>query len=154
VSTELIDQTDPPSPDLKIVGIGVAAVVAVVAWAALGEDSFDSASSTTLSWVLDNFAWLFVIAADVFLVLCVVIAMSRFDRIRLGPDDSEPEFTNLAWIAMTFSAGMGIGLMFHGVGEPLRHYLTPPPASGAEAGTGEAARSAMEYSFFHRTLTP
>ncbi|MET9379100.1 hypothetical protein ABZX98_34020 [Streptomyces sp. NPDC002992] len=64
MSTEPIDQTDPPSPDLKVAGIGVAAVVAVVASAALGQDSFDSASSTAPSRVLDNFAWLFVIAAD------------------------------------------------------------------------------------------
>jgi choline-glycine betaine transporter len=90
MSTELIDQSDPPSPDLKIVGIGVAAVVAVVAWAALGEDSFDSASSTALSWVLDNFAWLFVIAADVFLVLCVVIAMSRFAGSGSAPTTRNP----------------------------------------------------------------
>ncbi|MFB7352652.1 BCCT family transporter [Streptomyces gardneri] len=145
---------DPHTPDGKVIGIGVAAVVAAVAWAALGEDSFDSASSTALRWVLSNFAWLFVIAADTFLVLCVVIALSRFGRIRLGPDDSEPEFTNLAWIAMMFSAGMGIGLMFYGVGEPLQHFLSPPPASGVPAGSGAAARTAMEYSFFHWTLTP
>ncbi|MFE0734983.1 BCCT family transporter [Streptomyces sp. NPDC058855] len=143
-----------PAPDRKVIGIGVAAVVAAVAWAALGERSFDSASATALGWVLDNFAWLFVVAADLFLVLCVVIALSRFGRIRLGADDSEPEFTNLAWIAMMFSAGMGIGLMFYGVGEPLQHFLDPPPASGATAGTGTAALSAMEYSFFHWTLTP
>ncbi|MFI1717418.1 BCCT family transporter [Streptomyces litmocidini] len=141
-------------PDGKVIGIGVAAVVAVAGWAALGEDSFDSASSSALKWVLSNFAWLFVVAADAFLVLCVVIALSRFGRIRLGADDSEPEFTNLAWIAMMFSAGMGIGLMFYGVGEPLTHFLNPPPASGASAGTGAAALTAMEYSFFHWTLTP
>ncbi|WP_030694481.1 BCCT family transporter [Streptomyces globisporus] len=141
-------------PDGKVIGIGGAAVVAVVGWAALGEDSFDSASSSALKWVLANFAWLFVVAADTFLVLCVVIALSRFGRIRLGADDSEPEFTNLAWIAMMFSAGMGIGLMFYGVGEPLTHFLSPPPASGASAGTGAAALTAMEYSFFHWTLTP
>ncbi|MFE1902140.1 BCCT family transporter [Streptomyces gardneri] len=145
---------DAHAPDGKVIGIGVAAVVAAVAWAALGEDSFDSASSTALRWVLSNFAWLFVIAADTFLVLCVVIALSRFGRIRLGADDSEPEFTNLAWIAMMFSAGMGIGLMFYGVGEPLQHFLSPPPASGVPAGSGAAARTAMEYSFFHWTLTP
>jgi choline/carnitine/betaine transport len=104
--------------------------------------------------VLANFAWLFVIAADVFLVMCVVLAISRFGRIRLGADDSEPEFTNLAWIAMMFSAGMGIGLMFYGVGEPLTHYLNPPPASGAAPRTGDAARAALDYSFFHWTLTP
>ncbi|GGV05680.1 choline transporter [Streptomyces litmocidini] len=141
-------------PDGKVIGIGVAAVVAVVGWAALGEDSFDGASSSALKWVLSNFAWLFVVAADAFLVLCVVIALSRFGRIRLGADDSEPEFTNLAWIAMMFSAGMGIGLMFYGVGEPLTHFLDPPPASGAPAGSGAAALTAMEYSFFHWTLTP
>ncbi|QES52199.1 choline transporter [Streptomyces venezuelae] len=130
------------------------AVLAVVAWAALAKDSFDSASSSALAWVLANFAWLFVIAADVFLVMCVVLAISRFGRIRLGADDSEPEFTNLAWIAMMFSAGMGIGLMFYGVGEPLTHYLHPPPASGAAPQSGDAAQAALDYSFFHWTLTP
>ncbi|WP_329402421.1 BCCT family transporter [Streptomyces melanogenes] len=163
MSTDSIDHSGPgappgeaesPAPDLTVVAIGVAAVVAVVAWAALGKHSFDSASATALAWVLANFAWLFVIAADTFLVLCVVLAISRYGRIRLGADDSEPEFTNLAWIAMMFSAGMGIGLMFYGVGEPLTHYLTPPPASGAAPRTGDAARTALEYSFFHWTLTP
>ncbi|MFD9727085.1 BCCT family transporter [Streptomyces sp. NPDC059072] len=142
------------TPDRQVVVIGVIAVLAVVAWAALAKGSFDKASSTALAWVLDNFAWLFVIAADVFLVMCVVLAVSRFGRIRLGRDDSEPEFTNLAWIAMMFSAGMGIGLMFYGVGEPLTHYLAPPPASGAAPASGASALSAMEYSFFHWTLTP
>ncbi|MCB5169218.1 BCCT family transporter [Streptomyces bambusae] len=141
-------------PDRAVVATGIAVVLAVVAWAALGKESFDSASSTALKWVLDNFAWLFVIAADLFLVMCVVLAAGRYGRIRLGADDSEPEFTTGSWIAMMFSAGMGIGLMFYGVGEPLTHYLSPPPATGAEPGTGAAARSAMEYSFFHWTLTP
>ncbi|MEU8952709.1 BCCT family transporter [Streptomyces sp. NPDC048518] len=175
MSTEMIDQPlpgdgppDPPptgrgpaegsppdgTPDHVVVGIGVVAVLAVVAWAALGKKSFEHASDTALGWVLANFAWLFVIAADVFLVLCVVLALSRFGAIRLGTDDARPEFTNLAWIAMMFSAGMGIGLMFYGVGEPLTHYLNPPPSSGAAPRTGGAARTALEYSFFHWTLTP
>nr|WSX49017.1 BCCT family transporter [Streptomyces sp. NBC_00974] len=145
---------DDGTPDRTVVAIGVISVLAVVAWAALGKSSFDTASSTALAWVLNNFAWLFVIAADVFLVMCVVLAISRFGRIRLGRDDSEPEFTNLAWIAMMFSAGMGIGLMFYGVGEPLTHYLKPPPSSGAAPGTGDAARASLDYSFFHWTLTP
>ncbi|GHD61627.1 BCCT family transporter [Streptomyces goshikiensis] len=165
MSTESLAQSppEPPggspggadgAPDLSLVAIGVIAVLAVVAWAALGKDSFDTASAAALAWVLANFAWLFVIAADVFLVMCVVLAISRFGRIRLGADDSEPEFTNLAWIAMMFSAGMGIGLMFYGVGEPLTHYLNPPPSSGAAPGTGAAAQAALDYSFFHWTLTP
>ncbi|MGY0019700.1 BCCT family transporter [Streptomyces sp. cg35] len=165
MSTETIDQPAPEdhgqdpaetddSPDLTVVGIGGVAVLAVVAWAALGKKSFEDASGTALSWVLANFAWLFVIAADVFLVLCLVLALSRFGRIRLGRDDSSPEFSNLAWIAMMFSAGMGIGLMFYGVGEPLTHYLNPPPAGGVQPRSGGAALVAMEYSFFHWTLTP
>ncbi|MFG2664693.1 BCCT family transporter [Streptomyces sp. NPDC048387] len=142
------------TPDRTVVLVGVAVVLAVVVWAALGKGSFDAASGSALAWVLSNFAWLFVIAADIFLVLCVVLALSRFGRVRLGADDSEPEFGNLAWIAMMFSAGMGIGLMFYGVGEPLTHYLAPPPASGAAPRTGDAARAALDYSFFHWTLTP
>ncbi|MGX8909112.1 BCCT family transporter [Streptomyces netropsis] len=150
-------QGSPPQdgpPDLAVVAIGGAAVLAVVGWAALGKHSFDSVSSSALSWVLSNFAWLFVIAADVFLVLCVVIAASRFGRIRLGKDDDRPEFGSLAWIAMMFSAGMGIGLMFYGVGEPLQHFVSPPPGSGVPAGSPAAARTALEYSFFHWTLHP
>ncbi|MCH0564172.1 MULTISPECIES: BCCT family transporter [unclassified Streptomyces] len=163
MSTEPIDQPkagpDPgipvtESPDRLLIAIGMAAVVGVVLWAWLGDESFDTVSSTSLTWVLNNFGWLFVVAADVFLVLCLVIAFSRFGMIRLGRDDTEPEFGNLAWIAMMFSAGMGIGLMFYGVGEPLTHYLAPPPGSGVQAQTDGAARVAMQYSFFHWTLTP
>ncbi|MFE5737926.1 BCCT family transporter [Streptomyces celluloflavus] len=152
-STPGESREDPP-PDPKVVGIGVVVVLAVVAWAAFGKKNFESVTGTALSWVLGNFAWLFVVAANIFLVLCLVIAFSRFGRIRLGADDADPEFGNLTWIAMMFSAGMGIGLMFYGVGEPLQHYVSPPPGSGVPPQTGAAARTALEYSFFHWTLTP
>ncbi|GAA2450482.1 BCCT family transporter [Streptomyces macrosporus] len=144
---------DPP-PDVKVIAIGVAAVLAMVAWAALGTDSFSTASDAALTWVLDNFGWLFTLAANLFLVLCAVLAISRFGRIRLGRDADEPEFGNLAWIAMMFSAGMGIGLMFYGVGEPLTYYVDPPPFGDIESGSGAAERTALEYSFFHWTLHP
>ncbi|WP_280405484.1 BCCT family transporter, partial [Nocardia brasiliensis] len=71
----------PTTPDLRLIGIGVTAVVAAAGWAALGKDSFGTVSETALNWVLGNFDWLFVVSADVFLVLCVVIAVSRFGRI-------------------------------------------------------------------------
>ncbi|WP_433576066.1 BCCT family transporter [Nocardia brasiliensis] len=142
------------TPDLRLIGIGVTAVVAAAGWAALGKDNFGTASETALNWVLGNFDWLFVVSADVFLVLCVVIAVSRFGRIRLGKDDDEPEFSNLAWIAMMFSAGMGIGLMFYGVGEPLQHFVEPPPSTGIAPQTTAAAGTALQYSLFHWTLTP
>ncbi|MEU1821492.1 BCCT family transporter [Streptomyces abikoensis] len=152
MSTEHTERAE--APDAPLVAIGMAAVLAVVAWAALAGKSFDRVSTSALGWVLSNFAWLFVIAADVFLALCVVIAFSRYGRIRLGADDSTPEFGNLAWIAMMFSAGMGIGLMFYGVGEPLQHFVSPPPGSGVATDSPAAARTALEYSFFHWTLHP
>ncbi|MER6641012.1 BCCT family transporter [Streptomyces microflavus] len=142
------------SPDRVVVATGALGIIGIVLWAALGKSTFESASDAALPWVLSNFAWLFVIAADIFLVLCLMIAFSRFGAIRLSRDDAPPEFSNFSWIAMMFSAGMGIGLIFYGVGEPVTHYLSPPPSSGAEPQSAGAASAAMEYSFFHWTLTP
>lgn len=142
------------SPDRVVVATGALGIIGIVLWAALGKSTFESASDAALPWVLSNFAWLFVIAADIFLVLCLMIAFSRFGAIRLSRDDAPPEFSNFSWIAMMFSAGMGIGLIFYGVGEPVTHYLSPPPSSGAEPRSAGAASAAMEYSFFHWTLTP
>ncbi|MEV7061060.1 BCCT family transporter [Streptomyces microflavus] len=142
------------SPDRVVVATGALGIIGIVLWAALGKSTFESASDAALPWVLSNFAWLFVIAADIFLVLCLMIAFSRFGAIRLSRDDAPPEFSNFSWIAMMFSAGMGIGLIFYGVGEPVAHYLSPPPSSGAEPQSAGAASAAMEYSFFHWTLTP
>ncbi|GIG66263.1 BCCT family transporter [Phytomonospora endophytica] len=140
--------------DKVVFGLGAIIVLAVVAWGALGGDSLNTVAGSSLGWVLHNFGWLFVVAADVFLVLAVVIAASRFGRIRLGTDDEEPEFTTLAWVAMMFSAGMGIGLMFYGVAEPLTHYASPPPATGVAPLSDDSARTAMEYTFFHWLLHP
>ncbi|MGW1666250.1 BCCT family transporter [Streptomyces microflavus] len=142
------------SPDSVVVATGALGIIGIVLWAALGKSTFESASDAALPWVLSNFAWLFVIAADIFLVLCLMIAFSRFGAIRLSRDDAPPEFSNFSWIAMMFSAGMGIGLIFYGVGEPVTHYLSPPPSSGAEPQSAGAASAAIEYSFFHWTLTP
>ncbi|GLZ75583.1 BCCT family transporter [Actinorhabdospora filicis] len=141
-------------PDFVVFGVGAVLVLAVVAWGAIGPDSLNSSSSGALGWVLANFGWLFVVAADVFLVLAVVIALSRYGRVTLGDDGERPEFTTPAWIAMMFSAGMGIGLMFYGVAEPLTHYAAPPPASGAAPLSDDAGRIAMEYTFFHWLLHP
>jgi len=152
-------QQDPPGGDRYpvdrvVFGAGALVVLAVVGWGAFASGSLESASATGLAWVLHNFGWLFVTAADVFLVLCPVLAFSRYGRIRLGADDDEAEFSNLAWIAMMFSAGMGIGLMFYGVGEPLQHYAAPAPGSGVSPLSPAAAQSALVFSLFHWTLTP
>ncbi|BCJ60843.1 choline transporter [Micromonospora endophytica] len=141
-------------PDGWVLGLSVGGVLAVVVWGVLARDSLASVGESGLAWVIDTFGWFFVVSANAFLVLAVVLAASRFGRIRLGKDDDEPEFTTLAWIAMMFSAGMGIGLVFFAVAEPIQHYATPPPATGVEAQTGPAASAAMQYTLFHWTLHP
>ncbi|GLW68125.1 choline transporter [Kitasatospora phosalacinea] len=140
--------------DRVVFGVGAAAVLGVVAWGVFAEDSLGRASDSALAWVLHNFGWLFVVAADVFLLLAVVLAVSRYGRIPLGRDGEQPEFSTLAWIAMMFSAGMGIGLLFYGVGEPLQLYAQPQPGSGLAPQTPAAAQRALEFSLFHWTLHP
>ncbi|WP_099904845.1 BCCT family transporter [Streptomyces sp. TLI_171] len=140
--------------DRVVFGVGAAAVLAVVAWGVFAQDSLSRASDAALAWVLHSFGWLFVVAADVFLVLAVVLAVSRFGRVPLGRDGERPEFSTLAWVAMMFSAGMGIGLLFYGVGEPLQLYAQPQPGSGLAPQTPAAARQALEFSLFHWTLHP
>ncbi|NYI07490.1 BCCT family transporter [Allostreptomyces psammosilenae] len=141
-------------PDRIVFGIGALLVVAVVAWGVVSPESLNEISGTALAWTTHNFGWFFVLAADAFLALSLLLIVSRFGRVKLGADDDDPEFSTLAWASMMFSAGMGIGLMFWGVAEPLTHFAAPPPASGAEPGSGEAARAAMEYTLFHWTLHP
>ena len=100
-----------------------------------------------------NTGWLFVLTSSAFVVFVLWLALSRFGNIPLGRDGEEPEFRTVSWIAMMFSAGMGIGLMFYGVSEPITHFATPPPGTG-EAGNPEAAQTAMATTLFHWTLHP
>lgn len=97
-------------------------------------------------WIVETAGWFYILAVATFLVFVVLLAVSGFGRIKLGPDHSEPDYSYVTWFAMLFSAGMGIGLMFFGVAEPVMHYLWPPVG---DAQTVEAAREAMKITFFH-----
>ncbi|HKK14514.1 MAG TPA: BCCT family transporter, partial [Gammaproteobacteria bacterium] len=81
-----------------------------------------------------------------FLAFCLILMVSRFGRIKLGPDDSEPAYSTTAWFAMLFTAGMGIGLVYYGVAEPVDHYFRPATGAG---GTPTAAAQAMNWTFYH-----
>ncbi|RZU32584.1 BCCT family transporter [Blastococcus saxobsidens] len=133
----------------------IAAVVALtfVAWGFLAPSGLGSASGTALVWIETNLGWLFVTLASAFVVFVVWLAASAYGRIPLGRDGEAPEFRTVSWVAMMFSAGMGIGLMFYGVAEPLTHYVAPPPRSVA-AETPEAVQTAMATTLFHWTLHP
>lgn len=98
------------------------------------------------AWVVVNASWFYVLVVATILLFCIFMMMSRFGDIKLGLDHSEPDYRNVTWFAMLFSTGMGIGLMFFGVAEPLMHYANPPVG---ESNTIEAAREAMKLTFFH-----
>ena len=108
----------------------------------------------TLTFIGDNFGWFYILSANIFLVTIIFFGFSRFGKIRLGGPDAKPEFTNFAWYAMLISAGMGIGLMFWSVAEPIYHYQSPAPFFNAEGGTPQAADAAMVTTFFHWGLHP
>jgi glycine betaine transporter len=99
--------------------------------------------------VTGAFGWVYLIATTLFIIFLLFLAFSRFGRIRLDRDNDRPEFSTGAWLAMLFSAGMGIGLVFYGVAEPMTHFSSPPPFGASEEGTMEAGRLAMQYTFFH-----
>jgi choline/glycine/proline betaine transport protein len=99
--------------------------------------------------------WFLILATNVFILAALYFALGRFGRIRLGGKDAVPEFSTVGWYAMLLSAGMGIGLMFWSVGEPMFHYSAPSPMFGDMAGmTPEAAQAAMGITYFHWGLHP
>jgi choline/carnitine/betaine transport len=140
---------------LDKVVFGVTAVIALgfLLWGFVSTATLASASGTALGWIMDNTGWLFALTASGFVVFVLWLALGKFGNIPLGCDDEEPEFRTISWVAMMFSAGMGIGLMFFGVAEPLTHFATPPPGTGA-AGNPEAVQTAMATTLFHWTLHP
>jgi len=138
--------------DPVVFGTAAAVSIGFVVWGLLGTDSLGEASSKALDWVMTNTGWLFVLTTSGFVVFVIWLAMSKYGTIPLGRDDEEPEFKTVSWIAMMFSAGMGIGLMFYGVSEPLSHFVTAPPGTGGDADA--AAQTAMATTMFHWTLHP
>lgn len=124
----------------------VALITAMIITTLLLGDQADQLFETIQSAITDSTGWLFVIAVNVFIVFSLFIAFSRFGDIKLGGEDAETEFSTLAWFAMLFSAGMGIGIMFWSVAEPIFHFQSPPLA---EAGSVEAAREAMSLTYLH-----
>ncbi|WP_137294774.1 BCCT family transporter [Nocardioides dongxiaopingii] len=139
--------------DVWVFGVPAALAAGFLAWGFLSTDSLSSVSGSALDWVLINTGWLFVLTASGFVVFVLWLALGKYGRIPLGRDGEEPEFKTVSWIAMMFSAGMGIGLMFFGVSEPVSFFDAPPPGTGA-AGNPEAAETAMATTLFHWTLHP
>ncbi len=131
--------------------VSAAVIVAIVVFAGVATELAGEVFADTQAFVQDTFGWFLIGIVAVLLGIAVYLAISPFGRIKLGPDDSTPDYSTGAWFAMLFSAGMGIGLVFWGVAEPIYMSEAPPRA---EAGTPEAAQEAMNFAFHHWGFSP
>ena len=146
----------PASPRIDPTVFWIAAILSAVfvAWGVFFAGSLAAVFDAVLfDFLVPNFGWVFILSSFGFLAFSVYLAASRYGGIKLGADDDRPEFSTVSWVAMMFSAGMGIGLMFYGVAEPMTH-MGAPPFGLAEANTKGAAQVGMEYSYFHWAFHP
>ncbi|WP_193106578.1 BCCT family transporter [Brachybacterium sp. FME24] len=131
-----------------------AIIIAFVIGTIAFTDPLNTAVSAASDWLLTNLGWFYILGVTVFLAYLIMIAVGRFGRVKLGPDDEPPEHSGGAWFAMLFAAGIGSILMFWGVAEPISHFGDPPRATtlGIEGGTWSAAQDAMNFTYYHFTL--
>ena len=120
-------------------------VVLLVAMILIAPEQTQTLLNAAKSGIFANFSWFYVLAFSVFLGFLVILSVSSLGNIKLGNDEEEPEFGFLSWLAMLFAAGMGVGLMFFGVAEPLTHYLSDITTGSAEHKQQEA----LLHTLFH-----
>lgn len=149
---------EPPdggSPILKPVFIPAAAVIiGLIALVIVFRDRAEDLTSTLNSAISDGVGWWYVIAVNIFVIFALYCAFSKVGRIRLGRDDERPEFSVISWFMMLFSAGMGIGLVFFGVAEPLSNYVLPAESFGNEPRSTGAAQDAVGVMMLQWGLHP
>lgn len=130
----------------------IALVALLVGLAGAAPQKFNALMQAVLAQLVHGTGWLYLLVVFLALLLLLYLAFGRLGALRIGGEDAEPEFSRGSWLAMLFSAGMGIGLVFWGAAEPISHYGTPP--EGLEPQSAAAARAAMRYAFFHWGLHP
>ncbi len=123
-----------------------AIIIALLLFAAALPNQAQSLFTIAQSSIIDNGSWFYVLTVAFIFFFVIFLGFSRYGDIRLGPDHATPDYSMLTWLSMLFAAGMGIGLMFFGVAEPLMHYLSPPTA---DKGSVAAVQEAMKMTFFH-----
>lgn len=138
--------------DNTVFYISLALSIAIVLWGIVAQENFSNFANSLLNFLTTNFGWFYLISMFIFVIFAIILAFTKYGNIRLGPDDSKPEYSTTSWFGMLFGAGMGIGLVFWGVAEPISHFVSPAP--GIEAGTLEAANFAMKSSFMHWGFHP
>ena len=124
--------------------------LAVLAWAIVAPQHLNSVGVGMQGWVVTHFGWLFNLTVIGIVIFMVVVGYGPTGKIRLGADESTPEYSTSSWISMLFAAGLGIGLIFYGPLEPLSHFITPPPWTDAAAESSDAVLPAMTDSVLHQ----
>ncbi|MBW1601676.1 BCCT family transporter [Streptomyces sp. JJ66] len=152
-SADQLSKPGRPTTDRVIFGVTAALALAFVLWGAGDTEGLGDLTSSLLGDLVHTGGWAFVLVASGFVIFALWLAGSRYGKITLGREGEEPEFRTVSWIAMMFSAGMGIGLMFFGVSEPLSHFTDPPPGTDP-ADAAQAMETAMTTTLFHWTLHP
>lgn len=132
--------------------LSIIIIAAFVIWGAIAPDQLANTANYLFDFAIHKMGWFYLLSLFGFLIFALTLAFGKYGGYKLGSDDDEPEYSLMSWFAMLFSTGMGIGLVFWGVAEPLSHYLSPP--ENVVGGTTDAARIAMRYSFFHWGLHP
>lgn len=129
-------------------------VLAFIVTTVLLRDQSAAFFQLLLDSIGNSFGWLYILAANFFVIVMVLIAASDFGKLRIGGPDALPEFNRPSWYAMLISAGMGIGLMFWSVAEPVYHYMTPSPMFEVPERTAQSAQVALGLTYFHWGIHP
>ncbi|MFB4196549.1 BCCT family transporter [Streptomyces carpaticus] len=132
-------------PSVAIIGV-------FVLWAIIWDKAALRVVNTINSDVVGNLGWYYMVLVSLFVIFVIWVGLSRFGDIKLGKDNDKPDFSTASWLAMLFAAGMGIGLVYWGVAEPLTFYDSPRP--GVEGGEAEASRAAFSQTFLHWGIHP
>ena len=132
---------------VSLIIVGIIAV-----WSVAFNDSFTVVANAAFKVLTTDFGWLYLVSMIIFFGFIVYFAFGKYGKIRLGSDDSRPEYSNITWFGLLFGCGMGVGLVFWGVAEPLTYYLNPP--DGIEAASQASANFAFENFFMHWGILP
>lgn len=153
----------------KVFSISALGIVAFTILTLAFQNEVEPVFTGMRDWLTGNLGWFFLIAGNIFVLLCLFLIVSPLGKIRLGGPDATPDYGYVGWFSMLFAAGMGIGLMFYGVSEPLSHYTAAlggvtlddtgartdwAPLGGAAGDPAEAARLGMAATIFHWGLHP
>ena len=136
--------TEQKPKDKSVLYISAGLALIFVAFSIILPTQMAKGANGVLSYLTTNFGWLYLLSVFIFTIFIFFIAASRYGKIKLGLDDEKPEFTTFQWFTMLFGGGMGIGLVFWSIAEPMMHYMSPPVG---QAGTPQAMHDALRYVF-------